>query len=219
IVEHMAARLGICGISTEGSTSQLKPSIRISSKELEAGRLILKGYGLKDDDIIIGVAPGASFGSAKMYPVESFTKALTELAKELGARVVILGGPGDALLARELYTALVLSLDAKPINLVGVTSLREFMAITSTLKLFLTNDSGPMHVSAALGTPTVAIFGSTSPALTSPLGNRTALIYKGLSCSPCFKRECPLGHLNCLKNLPPSEVVEASLELYSEVSR
>lgn len=147
------------------------------------------------------MAPGASYGPAKIWT--GYEEAVEEIAVKTGMSPVIFGGRDD----RDVCATLSKGLKVKHLNLAGTTGLREFMALAREMKFFVTNDSGPMHVAAALGVPTVAIFGSTDPSLTGPLGKSVRVIMKKQDCSPCFKRECPYGHYRCMRDVTPADVV------------
>jgi heptosyltransferase-2 len=106
--------------------------------------------------------------------------------------------------------------DKHAVVLAGNTSLEQAVDLLSATHAVVSNDSGLMHIAAALKRPLVAVYGSTSPGFTPPLGERVAVVRLGLECSPCFERECPLGHLNCLRQLPPSQVIEALGQLVGD---
>jgi heptosyltransferase-2 len=115
----------------------------------------------------------------------------------------LLGSPGD----RETCAEIAESAPAA-VNLAGQTTLLEAVDLLSLCDRVVTNDSGLMHVAAALGKPLVALFGSTSPDFTPPLGERSTVLKHPIECSPCFQRQCPLGHLKCLEDLAPEQVIE-----------
>ena len=153
--------------------------------------------------------PGAEYGPAKRWPAERFIAAAQEIQNRTGCRWLVLGGKSDVELAGSIASKLVGS-----VNLAGRTSLRELCAVLKLCRVLLTNDTGPMHVAAALGTPVVALFGSTSPELTGPglPGGEPAGIVKGdAPCAPCFLRECPID-FRCMLGIETSRVVAAVLQ-------
>lgn len=179
------------------------PRIFISGSEDSRALAFLKEKGL-EGVFLLGAAPGASYGPAKRWPPEAFAEALERATVELKAVPLIFGGPEDAPVCAEVSKRL----KARHLDLSGKLKLRESMALMNRCSAFITNDSGPMHISAALGIPTVAIFGSTDPVLTGPLGPKVRVIKKdGVECSPCFERTCRYGHYNCL-SITPEEVLE-----------
>lgn len=164
----------------------------------------------------IAVAPGAEYGPAKRWPTERFAEALLQAHERHPLRILLVGGPGDRDRAEELAGKLaVQGVDASPTTVItaGQTDLREACAILKGVRLLLTNDSGPMHVAAALGTPVVAVFGGTSPELTGPglPGDPLhALVRNPPACAPCFQRDCPID-LRCLRDIPTETVVREIL--------
>ena len=160
---------------------------------------------------LVGITPGASFGPAKRWPVEYFAETLTELYRDRGLFPIIFGSSNihDLEAARGVERAL----DIPSLNLTGDLSLREFMSVLTRLKVFISNDSGPMHVASALGVPTVGIFGSTDPNWTGPSGSRVKVLYEKMECSPCFERECRSGHYDCLTTVKAGDVAQAAVEL------
>ncbi|MBI5048037.1 MAG: lipopolysaccharide heptosyltransferase II [Deltaproteobacteria bacterium] len=163
-----------------------------------------------DNGIIVGMAPGASYGPAKRWMAEKFSKVAGRLTNDYGAKLVVFGGKED----REICNAVLNGLPG--INLAGELDLRKSIAIVSKCNLFLTNDSGPMHISASLGIPTIAMFGSTDPKLTGPLGGRAKTIKKDIECSPCFERVCKYGHYNCFNMVTEDDVYGASVKFLQE---
>src|SRR5260221_1027436 len=136
---------------------------------------------------VVAICPGAEYGPAKRWPVENFVAVAKHLTAKHHAKIVLLGAPGDAAIAEEFLRQL-----PEAENRAGKTSLAEFLAALTSARLVLCNDSGAMHAASALGVPTVAIFGSTEPLLTGPMGARTAVLRHHVPCSPCFLRECPI---------------------------
>lgn len=158
---------------------------------------------------LMGMAPGASFGPAKCWPEDRFAQTAVELAPDGYQALLLFGGPGEVLTAAKVAKDVQ---GLKVLNLAGATSLGQVMALLKRLTVFITNDSGLMHAGAALGTPTVAVFGSTNPVTTRPLGSRVTLLRKPLECSPCLKPECPRG-LECFLLIEPGETAAAARRL------
>ncbi len=158
----------------------------------------------------VAISPGAAYGPAKRWPPERFARVGAKLRKELGAGLVLLGGPEDRPAAEEVKGYL----KEGCLDLVGRTDLRQAIAVLSRMQLLITNDSGLMHVAAALEVPLVAVFGSTDPQATRPFTDQAAVIYHGLSCSPCLERTCKIGY-PCLNEIDAAEVYEAALSWLS----
>lgn len=176
------------------------------SVDQEACGRTLAALGLSAAPAPVVFCPGAEFGPAKRWPEKHFAALARELATQ-GIPVWLLGSKKDAAVGEEIVR---LSGGAAR-NLCGVTNLAQAIQLIAIARHVVTNDSGLMHVAAALGTPLTALFGSSSPGYTPPLSDRAKVLSLNLSCSPCFKRECPLGHLNCLNHISP-EQVRATLE-------
>ena len=152
---------------------------------------------------IVGVGFGATYGSAKMWPAERFAKLIDRLQKEQGSSVILLGGDGD----REVEGKVMKECSSLPISLVGKTDLPTLAALLQRLKIYVTNDTGPMHLAAFLETPVVAIFGPTSPDETKPLADNAKVIYHGADCAPCWQRKCPIDH-RCMTGINVDEVYD-----------
>lgn len=150
----------------------------------------------------IGMNPGATFGAAKQWLPERFI----ELGRRLGGRLVIVGGPAEA----ELGERVAKGVDG--LNLAGKTTIPQLAAAIARCRLFITNDTGPMHVADAVGAPMVAIFGPTDWIETPPYGTTHTLVRHELPCAPCKKRVCPLGHHDCMKKLDVETVLRACRE-------
>ena len=206
---HLAAALG-------ASPEPMPPQLFVTPEEIEAAKNKF-GPG-KITGPIFGLNPGAEYGPAKRWPVEKFIAAARAIQKQTNCVWLIFGGKADAASQR---AADILSAEqnfrqdagSTFLNLAGKTSLRELMALLKICRVLLTNDSGPMHVAAALGTPVVVPFGSTSPELTGPGLPGDAwhrLLKSDAPCSPCFLRECPID-FRCLNGISVERVVEAVL--------
>ncbi|MEF8734051.1 MAG: lipopolysaccharide heptosyltransferase II [Candidatus Accumulibacter meliphilus] len=152
--------------------------------------------------------PGAEYGPAKRWPARHFATLSDALAAR-GYAIWLLGSAKDRPIADEI-TKLADPASA-PHNFCGSTSLRQAIDLLAAASFVVCNDSGLMHVAAALGRPLIAVYGSSSPGFTPPLSERAQVISLELACSPCFKRECPLGHLDCLNKLEPQRVLDACL--------
>lgn len=188
---------------TSSNNKELLPSVTLKESELTWAKKFLEDT-ITPGSPFVGIAPGASYGPAKKWPLENFTGLLNKYIEERKAVPVILGGDGDVEDAKKISEGLT----TRHINLTGKLTLRQSMAVMSLLNVFITNDSGPMHIASAMGVSTVALFGSTSFTHTGPLGKDTVVIYDGIECSPCFKRTCPYGHYDCFKGLTVDRVFE-----------
>jgi heptosyltransferase-2 len=153
---------------------------------------------------LIGVSPGAAYGPAKMWFPERFASLAGRLCAERQAGVVLVGDPSERALCEEIGRAL----QAQALNFAGQTSLPQLAAVLAQCDLFISNDSGPMHLASAVGTPVVAIFGSTDPAATGPLGKHE-IVKKECDCAPCWERVCPRGDTLCMKRIEVTHVLEA----------
>jgi len=156
----------------------------------------------------LGINAGATYGSAKRWYPERFAEVASAFNKEFD--IIIFGGPNEVEMAKEIESNLIDLNVQNYTNLAGKTNIKELCSNIAGCSLFITNDSGPMHVAAAYQVPTVAIFGPTKYKETSQWKNEKSIIVrKEMVCSPCMKRECPLKHHECMKNISASEVIEA----------
>lgn len=174
------------------------------------------GFG----DCVIGVSPGAAYGSAKRWLPERFAEAANRVAGEIGAAVAVFGSNDE----RELCEAVAGAIHTKVWNFAGETSLAKFIDMAAACRVYLTNDSGAMHIASALGVPTVAVFGATDDIATGPTGPLARVVREKVECSPCLLRECPIDH-RCMTRVDAARVAEAALDLFkwkavdSEVDR
>ena len=185
----------------------LQPELRLSPENQQAA---MKRLQLPTDKPAVALMPGAEYGPAKCWPLESYA-ALARLLDDAGYTVWVLGSANDEAAGEAIAGA------STARNLCGQTSLEDAIDLLAHCRHAVSNDSGLMHMAAAVGTRVHAIYGSSTPKYTPPLTANSVIHNLQLDCSPCFKRECPLGHLNCLKGISP-EVVYAGIEQPSDSS-
>jgi heptosyltransferase-2 len=160
---------------------------------------------------VIGVSPGAAYGGAKRWLPERFAEAAASLAQARNGSVAVFGAPAEADLCARV-AEMARHSGARVVNLGGATDLNSFIDLAAACDLFLTNDSGAMHIAAALGVPTVAVFGATDPAATGPAGPSVRVVREPVECAPCLLRECPIDH-RCMVRVTAARVVEEALGL------
>ena len=183
---------------------------RLASSPAQQSETLAK-LGIDRPQRVAVFCPGAEYGPAKRWPARHFATLADELSQR-GYAVWLLGSPRDRPVGEEIVR---LSTTATPRNFCGETSLSQAIDLIAASSFVVCNDSGLMHVAAALGRPLVALYGSSSPGFTPPLSDRATILSLNLECSPCFKRECPLGHLDCLNKLEPQRVLNACLDCMS----
>ena len=193
------------GISREGLVPQL---LTLSETERQQSANLLSEYGVTDDSLLVGFSLGAAYGTAKRWLPERFAEVAARLADERGAQCVFIGSPSEASVADEVSKLL----HGRCINLAGKTSIRELMAIIARCNLFVTNDSGPMHIAAAFDRPIVAIFGSTDYHRTFPLATHVEIVTRDADCAPCRYRDCPTDH-RCMTMVTVDDVVQAAFRV------
>ena len=183
--------------------SQTAPRLFLSAHELADARALLTKLGVPENTTIVGINPGATYGSAKCWLPERFREVTERLLQDKELYIVYFGDQASASLVNEICQGL----PARVINLAGHTTLRELATMISICDVLLTNDSGPMHIADALGTPLVALFGSTSDVITGPY-HQQGVIHKHVECSPCYQRVCPID-FRCMKRIESDEVYRA----------
>ena len=199
IVERYAALAQPAGEALRRPAPMPRLAIDAAAREATLAR-----HDLQGKSPITVLAPGAEYGPAKRWPARHFAEVARAVAAA-GSRVWLMGSTKD-----QPITAEVQRLSGGVCeDLAGRTTLDEAIDLMSIATRVVTNDSGLMHVAAALDRPMAAIFGSSSPGFTPPLSDRARVISLRLSCSPCFARDCPLGHTNCLETLQPADVLAA----------
>jgi heptosyltransferase-2 len=160
---------------------------------------------------VIGIAPGATYGPAKRWFPDRFAAVADKLNEHLSSQGILLGGKADWEVAQEVQKLA----RTKLINLAGKTTLREAIYLISQCRLFISNDSGLMHIAGALNIPTIALFGSTNPVTTSPAGNKSTIVRREVSCSPCLKETCPTD-FRCMKLISVEDVFKAAQKLLKD---
>ncbi len=181
------------------------PRLRADGDRLAA---LLAQFELGCERPVLAVCPGAEFGSAKRWPERHYA-AVAEAMIARGWQVWLFGSANDRAVAQAITQALPAPVQAHVHALAGLTALAEAIDLLAVAAAVVSNDSGLMHIAAALDRPLVAVYGSTSPAFTPPLGERVASLSIPVDCGPCFQRECPLQHLRCLTELGPEQVLAA----------
>ncbi|MDO3387404.1 lipopolysaccharide heptosyltransferase II [Gilvimarinus sp. SDUM040013] len=175
---------------------------------------LLHRYNLRTDSPVLALCPGAEFGPAKRWPAIHYA-ALAQAQIEAGWQVWVFGSAKDAPVAQDIVAHLPESSRAQVYSLAGETTLADAIDLLAASDAVVSNDSGLMHIAAALGRPLVAVYGSTSTAFTPPLGDKVKTVSLSLSCQPCFARQCPLTHQKCLVDLAPAQVIDAVRSLVS----
>jgi len=188
----------------------LKPRLSLSRPRRETAllreRLSRRGWDGKAPLVLLN--PGAQYGPAKRWPAERFRATARGIIKEREVFFAITGSAAEIPLAEEIAAGI----NPRPVVLAGQTSLEELLAVIGLSRLFITNDSGPMHIANALGTPLVALFGPTDHRLTGPFQQPSTLIRHEAPCWPCLNRVCPFDH-RCMLDIPPEDVLKKCLNL------
>lgn len=180
------------------------PRIGISNEALRFAETVWANHGIRDNEKVVGIHPGAKFGATKLWPVDRFAKVADRLAEVEGTRVILFGSNEEA----HLTASIANQMKTNPVDLGGRDNLSVLPGVLKRLNAFLTGDTGPMHVAASVGTPVVALFGPTDPAHTGPVGDFHTVLRRDLFCSPCFLKRCPYSH-ECMEELGIDEAVEA----------
>lgn len=187
-----------------------RPSISIeaTSSERQSARELLATERISEKTAFLVLNPGAAYGSAKRWHQERFANVADNLARELDLQVAIIGSGAERPIADQIRAGM----KSQTAVLNGKTSLETLIGVLAESSLMITNDSGPMHIAAALGIPTVAIFGPTDEINTGPFGPRTRVVKHAVECSPCLLRDCPIDH-RCMNAVTVDEVCRAAKEL------
>lgn len=194
---NMVKSLGCEPVSRDVSLSAEK--IAVNAEECLARR------GLAGVPVLVGLAPGAMYGPAKMWFPDRFGAVAKGLEEIFNSRAIIFGSKGDRETAQRVQDAA----GGTAVNIAGQTDLSEAIGLISRCSIFITNDSGLMHVAGALGVPTLAIYGSTNPVTTPPPGKNSVIIRKEVPCSPCLKKVCPTD-FRCMEDIKAAEVINTA---------
>lgn len=182
-----------------------RPQLQLDDTERQR---CLQRFSLTVQCPVLALCPGAEFGEAKRWPERHYATVATEAITQ-GQQVWIFGSANDQAVADTIIQLLPVALRDQCISLAGRTALGEAIDLLSFAAAVVTNDSGLMHIAAALDRPLVAVYGSSSPAFTPPLSPQATIVRTGIACSPCYQRQCPLGHRDCLERLEPVRVLAA----------
>lgn len=187
--------------------------LRVAEAQARIAEEKLRGFGSRVGVMRLAVGAGASYGSAKCWPTERFATAINQLTRECGAEVLLFGTPAESAVSAAIQS----SLDRPALDLTGKTEIADLPAMFSRCTAFVGNDSGAMHVAAAVGLPVVAIFGPTDPEGTAPVTPRSTIVQEKPYCSPCFLRRCPTDH-RCMTAIAPERVSGSLLKALAKVS-
>jgi heptosyltransferase-2 len=198
---HDALHMLRTTLGIEGSADEYRPDVHERHRSAMGAWLTRHRRG--PGGRLIALAVAAAYGPAKEWPADRYVDLIDRLAARHGAECVLLGAPSERTRCEEIAGAS----RAHAVIAAGETSVGEAMALLSLCDAFVGNDSGAMHVAGALGIPTVALFGSTRPSRTGPLGPHTRVLYHPIECSPCHDRTCRFGHYDCLKGIAVEEVM------------
>jgi heptosyltransferase-2 len=188
------------------------PTVFVSEDEDRMVDVRLASTGVAPSDLVIGINPGSTYGSAKRWLPERFADVAKRLVRRLetvegtSVAVVVLGAKGEESLGKKVAD----QVGERSVVLSGATTIRELMAVVKRCRLLITNDTGPMHIAAALGVPVVAVFGPTDWHTTAPYGQERSVVREAVDCAPCLLRECPIDH-RCMTRIPVDRVYEAAL--------
>jgi heptosyltransferase-2 len=191
----------LAGLGLQRSADTLELFLAPAAKQ--EAEVLLGQFARDRSRPLVGLNPGAAYGPAKCWPSAKYAALAARLTTALDAQIVIFGTAADQKAAAEIAAA---AGKQRVLDLTGRTSLAQALACIARCQLFVTNDSGLMHVAAALRIPSVAIFGSTNPVATGPFSEQAAVVRKAMPCSPCLKTRCPQGHFQCMEQVSMEEV-------------
>ena len=184
--------------------TQPDASLEVSASRQSAARDLLGAYGVDTErDRVVALCPGSINSRAKRWPAERYAALGDKLSEQLGSKILLVGSAAEA----EVSAAVAAQMNSTAIDLTGKTDLAELVALLSLVNLLVTNDTGPAHIAAALGRPTLVIFGPTNPLTTRPFSPYGEIIREPPDCAPCMLRDCPIDH-RCMTAISPQDVFE-----------
>ncbi len=207
LVERLAGRERVLDAPSPAH-EKTTPVLPLQPGARALARQRLEQEGVRFRGKVVGVHPGAAFGSAKRWMGERYAQVLDRLIRTQGVEAILFGSRQELPIAESICGHMA----ARPLVLSGRTRLSELIAMIACCDLFITNDSGPMHLAAALGIPTLALFGSTDQVATGPLGPAAVVLNKNVECSPCLLRECPIDH-RCMTRITVDEVFQEAVRM------
>lgn len=207
LVERLAGRERALDAPSSAHQKTI-PELPLEPEARAQARRQLEKEGVRFQGKVVGVHPGAAFGSAKRWVGDRYAQVLDRLTRAQGAEVILFGSRQE----RPIAEAICGQMATHPLVLSGRTSLSDLIAMIACCDLFITNDSGPMHLAASLGIPTLALFGSTDQVATGPRGPAAVVLNKNVECSPCLLRECPIDH-RCMTRITVEEVFQEAVRM------
>jgi heptosyltransferase-2 len=196
------------GLGRPLAQKTIRLAFPMDSKSKKEAQQLLKSLKVNARLGLVALGPGATYGPAKRWPLNYWKQLIVKMLESGKETLLVLGGPEEKDYLEDLWKGLPDKHAPRLVSLAGKTSPLTLAAVLDQCKLLITNDTGPMHVAAAVGTPTVALFGSTSPTWTRPFGLGHEVIYKAVECSPCYQKTCPIGYI-CLNRITVDEVLKA----------
>jgi heptosyltransferase II len=193
--------------------SNSAPKLYLTFQEQFNAKALLENYHISSQDIVIGINPGAAYGSAKCWLPERFHALSLKLLENPKIKILFFGDKAGLSLVQKTC----LGLPERVVNLAGKTSMRELIALIQQCQVFITNDSGPMHIASALGISLIALFGSTSDVTTGPY-QKGIVLHKHVPCSPCYRKECPID-FRCMTRIEVPEVYQEVKNIVNQLQK
>ncbi|MDD9890080.1 MAG: lipopolysaccharide heptosyltransferase II [Gammaproteobacteria bacterium] len=207
--------LELCRFLELDLPEKVKPSLYVSDSVQQRGNERLEKYGIKENDLVIGLNPGASFGSSKCWPAEHFGSLTELLYEKYRCKFLLLAGPGE----EDIAAAIVAASAVNIINTAGdKIDLAALKPLVKRCNLLVTNDTGPRHYAVAFNVPHIVLMGPTNPAYTQSNLEHSVVLQKDLPCIPCHKKSCPLGHHACMRELMPGAVFNSCVAKLAETN-